>query len=265
MATDTRWARGFAKRNNGLQPKPAKPTITRPELFLIPRETVLAMKDEDLGSTYTDMEILGIAKLPYPLVDIGIPGDTIMKLRDKGVLSNDPQALAEMARWETRFRFADEAFYQLLIRNTAGYWVDLSAYIPTVADPKVVEAAEWMRRALIVLLATKNAVKTREKNKLLAMGIGKNNPKNNNVPIYTTTISLPKPEHMETEGDPTPGLPKRPHLRRGHIRNQRHGPSLQFVKRIWIEPVFVNADEDFVSTRSAYNTTLKGASSESRT
>jgi hypothetical protein len=49
-------------------------------------------------------------------------------------------------------------------------------------------------------------------------------------------------------------LSKAPHLRRGHIRQRQHyGPGNHFVKKIWIAPVFVNADPDFVNQRAAYN------------
>jgi hypothetical protein len=38
-----------------------------------------------------------------------------------------------------------------------------------------------------------------------------------------------------------PGHPVRPHWRRGHLRNQRHGPGLTLVKRIAIPAVLVNS------------------------
>jgi sarcosine oxidase delta subunit len=48
----------------------------------------------------------------------------------------------------------------------------------------------------------------------------------------------------QTEGELSlghPGYPVRPHWRRGHLRNQRHGPGLTLVKRIAIPAVLVNA------------------------
>jgi hypothetical protein len=48
----------------------------------------------------------------------------------------------------------------------------------------------------------------------------------------------------QTEGAWSPGHaghPVQPHWRRGHLRNQRHGPGLTLVKRIAIPAVLVNA------------------------
>lgn len=246
--------------------------MARPELFLITREIIAATHKDELSATYNSMRELNIAHLPYGLVDIGVPANALMTMRDE----NDPRASydifgPDVKKWslengdpfkdfELRFRYRDDVLYQALIKNPAGSWCDLIAFLEQAeikyktqnTIESVEESGIGLAKLLIVLLATKNVVKTRTKDKLLAMGIGKH--KNNMRPLYTTTLTLPKPEHMETEGPVTPGTSPRPHLRRGHIRNQKHGPKLQFIKRIWIEPVFVNADENFVSSRTAYNT-----------
>ena len=45
----------------------------------------------------------------------------------------------------------------------------------------------------------------------------------------------------------------RPHLRRGHIRNQHYGEGNKEIKKIFIQPVFVNADEGWIENqRKAY-------------
>lgn len=109
---------------------------------------------------------------------------------------------------------------------------------------------------LIAMLATRNAVKERREDKLAKLGIGKRKYKHRFR--YTTTISLPRDSEMESDPDHPPGKGKAPHLRRGHIRrNQRYGPKNAFVRAVWIAPVFVNADPDFVSERGAYNVTTK--------
>jgi hypothetical protein len=104
---------------------------------------------------------------------------------------------------------------------------------------------------LIVLLATRNAVKHTTENKLAKLGIGKKNKRRYS---YSTTITLP--DELELEADPehhTQGKPKCPHLRRGHIRRQHWGPARAYEKKVWIAPIFVNADHDFVATRTHYN------------
>ena len=97
---------------------------------------------------------------------------------------------------------------------------------------------------LIVLLTTKNAEKVTEK-------IKKHGPKSRKRPReydYITTIKIGKiTETMRSEGDGSSTV--RPHLRRGHIRNQRVGKGLTEVKSIFIHPVFVNADEKWISNQ----------------
>ena len=111
--------------------------------------------------------------------------------------------------------------------------------------------SRWVANYLLVALAAKNAVKTTKENKLAKLGIGKKNPKNSYA--YTTTISIGKiTETTEGEGG-SGGWTVRPHLRRGHIREQRYGPNNQYSKKVFIQPVFVNASGDFINSRAAYN------------
>jgi hypothetical protein len=108
---------------------------------------------------------------------------------------------------------------------------------------------EAIKRLLIVLLATRNVRKDRREKKGLKLGIGRNKDRAR----YTTVLRLPA--ELDLEHDPehsATGQKKRPHLRRGHKRNQRWGKGLTHTKEIWIDPVFINADEDFVETRTAY-------------
>lgn len=50
-------------------------------------------------------------------------------------------------------------------------------------------------------------------------------------------------EEFETEAQAMRGSGVKAHWRRGHFRDQRHGPGFQQVKRIWIRPVKVSAGE----------------------
>lgn len=115
-------------------------------------------------------------------------------------------------------------------------------------DPFDLESARELEALLIVLLATKNAEKQTTENKLAKLGIGKG-PRGKFA--YTTTISLPR--DLDDDGDnPPKGVGKAPHLRRGHIRRQPFGPGREQIKVIFIAPIFVNADPDFVATRRKY-------------
>lgn len=59
---------------------------------------------------------------------------------------------------------------------------------------------------------------------------------------------VPKPP-SETRGA---GHAKAPHWRRGHFRNQRHGPAFSQQRLIWIEPIIVHGDELGVDTSKNY-------------
>lgn len=104
---------------------------------------------------------------------------------------------------------------------------------------------------LLVLLATKNVDKNEIKNKqLLAGKFNSSQAYRKDYPI-TTTLTIGKiTENHESVGT---GSTVRPHLRRGHIRNQHYGPNNEMTKKIFIQPVFVNADEGWVANREAYN------------
>ncbi len=104
--------------------------------------------------------------------------------------------------------------------------------------------SSFLNHTLLALLATKNAEKTTEK-------VKKHGPKSRKRPReydYITTIKIGKiTETMRSEGDGRGSV--RPHLRRGHIRNQRVGKGLSEVKPIFIAPCFINADENWINNQ----------------
>ncbi len=121
--------------------------------------------------------------------------------------------------------------------------------------------AAHLLRYLIVSLASRGVQKVREKNKLAALGIGKNRPGGKYA--YTTTISVGHVEADESEPGHT-GRTVRAHLRRGHVRHQHFGPNMSFVKKIFIEAVFVNSDKEYVSFRDRYNVSLTPTTTEAK-
>lgn len=124
--------------------------------------------------------------------------------------------------------------------HTYPYWSPLDSPV----------AVDMLKALLIVLLATKNADKNTVENKLAKLGIGKKHKTSRSF-ASTTTISLPTCMH-DDEHHPPKGIKVTPHLRRGHVRHQHFGAGNENVKMIWIAPVFVNADPDFVATRKRY-------------
>lgn len=106
------------------------------------------------------------------------------------------------------------------------------------------DARKFFFDGLVVLLASKGLSKISRKSGLAKLGIGKKTGE------YITTLRLE--QNLSSHETVRPGHPIRPHLRRGHIRMQPHGPGNSLRKAMWIEPCFVNADADFVSERKAY-------------
>ena len=104
--------------------------------------------------------------------------------------------------------------------------------------------SSFLIHTLFALLATKNAEKTTEK-------VKKHGPKSRKRPReydYITNIRIGKiTETCRSEGDGCSAV--RPHLRRGHIRNQRVGKGLSEIKPIFIAPCFINADENWINNQ----------------
>lgn len=100
---------------------------------------------------------------------------------------------------------------------------------------------------LLCALATRNVVKKVRTSKLAKLGIGKRSQ-------YDTVVTLKVPQisaQYDASGT-SGGRAVRAHFRRGFIRRQRYGPRNEQEKKVWIAPVFVNADEDFVAPDRTY-------------
>lgn len=254
-------------KHGGFAPA-AEPKLTSPpgkrELFIIGSDAWAALDPKEVRATVADLKELGLYKLPYAAVDVGLPYHEVVRVTGPdGKPANDNKFIngvhrdipkhfdgalvlfedvrAEKPDYPTSVQFADIRRKYYFNRQVGGVALKIDG---TVDE----ETPNFVKDILIVLLATKNAVKTRTKDKLAALGIGKHK----NRHVYTTTITLPKVLEEDAEHKPT-GLHVRPHLRRGHIRRQHYGPARELIKKVWIDPVFVNADKDFVESRERYN------------
>lgn len=236
----------FTAQDTQIIDLPGPPRSDR-ELFIIPQSILDTMNIEDVTATVRALKELDMYRLPYAAVDIQLPADAVLKLESTdGNPSKDrkfgPQAILTLYNITTN---PDIPFQSVFTWTTNKRWAGgIQSFCKDIGLVR-----EWMCDTLITLLATRNVVKSRHENKLAKLGIGKAHKHR-----YTTTLSLPR----EAENDPahTPvetGREMAPHLRRGHIRRQHYGPRNSFIKTIWIEPVFVNADKEFVSKRQAYN------------
>ena len=110
-----------------------------------------------------------------------------------------------------------------------------------------------MLALFIVLMATKNIERRIVTNDARA----NNKRARDDAKHFSTTTYLNIGKIVETcrGTGGSLGGPIRPHLRRGHIRAQRYGEGLREVKNIFVRPVFVNADKDWVEQQKTYKFT----------
>lgn len=256
--------------------------MTRPfprQCFVLGPDIANSVSWEEAKATYNDMVELGIAKPPYPEFDIKIktamafrsedgrvpPGETIFRFKahmHSIELVDCLMTFGLIARTSTDEQYDwDQLSKPLSVMGRTAKWRAAQGMISGEwdADKDAAflnntkqNALRWYL-LLIVLLATRNAVKTVQVDKLAKMGIGRDSRH-----VYTTTIGVGYITEVESGSQRSVGTGRTllPHLRRGHKRSQHYGPKNQFVKYVFIEPTFVNADEDFISQRTAYNVSM---------
>ena len=205
---------------------------------------------EDMVDTLMGLEEMGLNKLPYPVVDIKFHADELLRFMDR----NTGEELRDTSFGEEMHVLLVGVGSQsphLLLEMAGKCWIDLSDYLQGSPGSNQPDRVDFYRDLLVVLLATKGVEKTAVRNPMAAMGIGKKSKREH---VYTTTLKIRWEDVVRGPGDPKgPRAGMRTHLRCGHIRRQRYGPKREAVKRLWIEPVIVNGDPDFVSKREAYN------------
>lgn len=213
------------------------------QLFIIPDELWDRISVEEVNATYNDMAELNIAQPPFDAFDVSVP----MKRLFHNAKTHKPFETG--ADSPIIFRYDKDQPCRELIPETKRpeRMHDVSSMIrldKNRINNDVEEAEASLLRALIVLLATKNIIKEVKENKLAKLGIGKSPYK----AITTIRVGVVT-EHSENY---TNHSSPRPHLRRGHIRNQPYGTGRELVKKIFIHPIFINADEGWIAQRTAY-------------
>jgi hypothetical protein len=248
--------------------------MSKNQLFILDDDLCAAMHPGEIVATCEALSKLGLFHLPYPKVDIDLSLFALDRLLhcvdpttllaqavhaichelSPGIKSQTIDASIHHARiLVSDITIDPDSPVTRTLYRTDDTWrnVQRNAITP--------QSCALLCSALITVLATSNSIKNTSENRLAALGIGtKNKKKPHSSYRYITRISLPHVSTMTTEPGHT-GRHVTPHLRRGHIRNQRHGPGYSQTKVLWIAPVFVMADRDFIAnanqnlpTREAY-------------
>lgn len=223
------------------------------QLFRIAHSAWATLSPDEVNATVEGLTALNLFHLPYPEVDLEFVSCVdVIRFVDPVTheLSNDGIKFKNGAPLDPWSRQIRVLYKGLTLDSVESAWmVTPEGDKLEVTEHIIQDLIPIISAGFICLLATRNVAKETKEDKLAKLGIGK---RNKHRYRYITTISLPKEMEDDPEHHPT-GEHKRPHWRRGHIRNQRFGPNLQFTKQVWIEPIFVNADPTFVDQREAYN------------
>jgi hypothetical protein len=238
------------------------------QLFIIGHAALASLTDEEVDATVAALKEVDLYRLPYERVSVRMQTDDC-------VLTEGAVRTADLS---PRFNFWTDPktgrmhsqmgpahlieFRNVNLRgDPASTWCVHDGSDPgwrpyEFSAPEMFSGNhERIASILITLLATRNAVKETTRNKVARLGIGGKKPGSTKRYEYVTTITVPAATEMEDDAEHAPGIKRAAHLRRGHIRRQHYGPRNQMVRLKFINPVFVNADADWVSTRAAYNVT----------
>lgn len=224
------------------------------QLFTFDKAIWESVDIDDILKTSGDLMSLGLFKPPFKEFDIQVRVDQTVLAK---FFKQNVNVKKEFDRTETFRIFFDDtlANFRWLFKAHGEFVDAVNLYDNALRyglkkedlnriDGYFNERSRLLVYMLIVLLATKNAEKVTEK-------IKKHGPKSRKRPReydYITTIKIGKiTETMRSEGDGSATV--RPHLRRGHIRNQRVGKGREEIKPIFIQPVFVNADEGWIANQ----------------
>lgn len=230
-------------------------------MFRLDRDVVLSVDENTIKKTLDDMREAGLMGHPFPSYVIESDA-TILDILSKEF---DRERMKD-----TSFRF-DEFKKSIKFSEVTPlvfvYATNLGKYKATPffksrdglfeikpnSKEILIGLAEkvtfYLVDMLTVLLATKNT----ERKTVVNDPLSRTKRVRDDAKHYPTTTTIKIGKITETErGGSGRGGPVRPHLRRGHLRNQRVGSGRSEVKRIFIQPCFVNADREWIEMAKNY-------------
>lgn len=247
---------------------------SRPPMFRLTDELLSESDSMDaVISTYNDMYSLGLNKHPYHYYTIEISvlfcsrfaklvAPSVFDKLEKMVTDKlTPEAarnrtITIIVMTRKNLEHPDQMGFSMIL-NDMDVTKILQKQLEKGRSIDVVKAttqdiqtiAFYLTCFLRVILVTKNVEKETVVNSTRSLSPRKRREAKRYV--TTTTISIGK--ITESYGDPTgTGSAKRPHFRRGHIRHQRVGPGRTETKQVFIQPMFVNADEKWINEQKNY-------------
>lgn len=232
----------------------------RVPMFKIAANVFDAFSVEDITKTAKDMEELGIYKPPYAKLHLQLKTHLMEKVARCDIskdfsfwagVESDVPPKSELRFFYTFTGNGNECIVHPYLSMDGREFVEFSTRKVKQYSSK--SFFEWMCNfslaMLIVLLATKNVEKDVEVcNKPHSR---KTREKRLSQYSSVTTIKIGKiTETVRSAGGS--GSSVRPHLRRGHIRSQHYGVNNSEVKKIFIHPIFVNADDGWIDAKKTY-------------
>lgn len=232
-------------------------------LFVISKDVFKAVSFDEVASTSKAMHELEIFYPPFMEFDITINASTYDVQKFLVPEWEDLSAKEENDLFPLvlRYEFEDKNSYYPLVasrflKNKVFVSLQEASRIAKERDPNIdpiINEDELERTfasmyaTLIVLLATKNINKDTTENKAAKL-ISRSRKRGSSYKYSgITTLNIGKITDTYKGVDPVSTV--RPHLRRGHVRNQRFGEGLTESKKIFIQPVFVNADDGWIENQ----------------
>lgn len=237
-----------------------------PHLFDIPKSVWETIELDAVSETFRDMVKVGIAVAPF--YEFGVRfnvGDLYNRLTlavektegksavQDGVISPFMKDITICCLYKIKLldmsNNAEDTFGSVYVFDK-GNLIPFDLFFSHINDDiNKIELCVTILETLIVLLCTKN---TKRKSVI-------NSPRANSKKArddarsfsQTTYLSIGKITETYRSSSGSRG-PVRAHLRRGHIRQQRIGEGRKDVKIVFIPPVFVNADREWIAERKQY-------------